>query len=50
MQYSNLESLRHQIASRPNAQSKTDWAIEDQAKTWIQQPVPKMSEHSAHLT
>ena len=29
-----LGSLRHQIASRPNAHSQTDWAIEDRAKTW----------------
>ena len=28
----------------------TDWAIEDQVKTWTQQPDPTMSEHSAHLT
>ena len=27
----NLRSLRHQIASRLNAHSQTDWAIEDQA-------------------
>ena len=41
---------RHQIASRPNAHWQTDWAIEDQAKTWTRQPVPMISEHSAHLT
>ena len=29
----------------------TDWAIEDQAKiTWTRQPVPMISEHSAHST
>ena len=50
MQDSKLGSLRHQIADRLNAHSQTDWAIEDQAKTWTQQPVPMMSEHSAHLT
>ena len=33
MQDSKLESLRHLIASRLNAHSQTDWAIEDQAKT-----------------
>ena len=32
MQDSNLGSLRHLIASRLNAHSQTDWAIEDQAK------------------
>ena len=32
MQDSKLGSLRHQFASRPNAHSQTDWAIEDQAK------------------
>ena len=41
---------RHQIASRLNAHWQTDWAIEDQAKTWTRQPVPMISEHSAHLT
>ena len=34
MQDSELESLRHQIASRLNDHSQTDWAIEDEAKTW----------------
>ena len=32
MQDSNLGSLRHLIASRLNAHSQIDWAIEDQAK------------------
>ena len=41
---------RHQIASRLNSHWQTDWAIEDQAKTWTRQPVPMISEHSAHLT
>ena len=41
---------RHQIASRLNARWLTEWAIEDQAKTWNPQPVPMISEHSAHLT
>ena len=41
---------RHQIASRLNARWQPDWAIEDQAKTWTRQPVPMISEHSAHLT
>ena len=41
---------RHQIASRLNARWQTDWAIEDQAKkNWTRQPVPMISEHSAHL-
>ena len=50
MQDSNLEVPRHLFASRLNAHSQTDWTIEDQAKTWTQQPVPMMSEHSANLT
>ena len=51
MQDSNLEVSRHLFASRLNDLSRTDWAIEDQAKkTWTQQPVPMMSEHSAQLT
>ena len=41
---------KHQIASRLNASWKTDWTIEDQAKTWIRQPVPVISKHSAHST
>ena len=41
---------RHQIPSRLNARWQSDWAIEDQAKTWTRQPVPMISEHSAHLT
>ena len=41
---------RHQIASRLNARWLTDWAIKDQAKNWTWQPVPMISEHSAHLT
>ena len=40
---------RHQFASRLNAHWQTDWAIEDQAKTWTRQLVPMISEHSAHL-
>ena len=41
---------RHQFASGLNARWQTDWAIEDQAKkTWTRQPVPMISEHSAHL-
>ena len=41
---------RHQFASRLNARWQTDWAIEDQTKkTWTRQPVPMISEHSAHL-
>ena len=51
MQDSKLGSLRHQSACRSNAHSQTDWAIEEQAKTWTQQPVPMMiSVHSAHWT
>ena len=33
------QGLRHQIASRLNARWQTDWAIEDQAKTWTRQLV-----------
>ena len=40
---------RHQIDSRLNARWQTDWVTEDQANTWIRQPVPMISEHSAHL-
>ena len=40
---------RHQFASRLNARWQTDWAIEDQAETWTRQPVPMISQHSAHL-
>ena len=51
MQDSKLGSLRHQFASRLNAHSQTDWAIEDQAKkNWTQQHVPILSEQSAYLT
>ena len=49
-QDSNPEGLRHIFASRLNACWQTDWAIEDQAKTWTRQPVPMISKHSAHLT
>ena len=49
--YKSWESeTPNQIASRLIARWQTDWAIEDQAKTWTQQPVPVMSENSAHLT
>ena len=41
---------RHQISSRLNTRWQTDWAIEDQAQTWTRQPVPMISEHSAHST
>ena len=44
MQDLRLGILRRQIASRLNAHSRTDWAIENQAKTWTQQPVPIMNE------
>ena len=54
MQDSKLESLettnRQQTECQQNSNSQTDWALEDQAKTWTQQSVPMMSEHSAHLT
>ena len=45
------QCIRYQIASKLNARWKTDWAIEDQAKkTSTRQPVPMISEHSAHST
>ena len=44
------QGLRHLFASRLNACWQTDWAIEDQAKTWTRQPVPMISKHSAHST
>ena len=50
LQDSNLKVSKHPFASRLNAHSQTDWAIEDKAKTWTQQLVTMMSEHSAHLT
>ena len=40
---------RHQFASRLNASWQTDWAIENQAKNLHRQPIPLISEHSAHL-
>ena len=49
-QDSNPEGLRHLFANRLNACWQTDWAIEDQAKTWTRQPVPMISKHSAHST
>ena len=50
MQDSNPDGLWNPISSRMNACWQTDWAIEDQAKTWTRQPVPMISKHSAHLT
>ena len=44
------QGLRHIFASRLNACWQTDWAIEDQAKTWTRQPVPMGSKKSAHST
>ena len=49
-QDSNPGGLWNPIFSRLNACWQTDWAIEDQAKTWTRQPVPMVSKHSAHLT
>ena len=42
------QGLRHLFASGLNACWQTDWAIEDQAKTWTRQPGPMISKHSAH--
>ena len=44
------QDLRYLFTSRLNACWQTDWAIEDQAKTWTRQPVPMISKHSAHST
>ena len=44
------QGLRYLFTSRLNACWQTDWAIEDQAKTWTRQPVPMISKHSAHST
>ena len=49
MQDSNPEDLWNPIFSRLNACWQTDWAIEDQAKTWTRQPAHMISKHSAHL-
>ena len=40
MQDSKLGSLRHKFASRLNAHSQTDWAIQDQAKNLSSQARP----------
>ena len=49
MQDSNPEGVWNRISSRLNARWHTDWAIEEQAKKyWTRQPVPMISEHSAH--
>ena len=50
MQDSNPEGLWNPIFSRHYACWQTDWANEDQAKTWTRQPVPMISGHSAHST
>ena len=45
-QDSKLGNLGHQIASRLNVHSQTDWSIEDQAKkTWMQQSLWLLSIH-----
>ena len=44
------QGLRHLFPSRLDACWQTDWAFEDQAKTWTRQPVPIISKHSAHST
>ena len=44
------QGLRHLFASRLKACWQTDWATEDQAKTWTRQPVPMISKYSAHST
>ena len=44
------QGLKYLFTSRLNACWQTDWAIEDQAKTWTRQPIPMISKHSAHST
>ena len=44
------QGLRHLFASRLYACWQTDWAIEDQAKSWTRQPFPMISKHSACST
>ena len=44
------KGLWNRVSSRLNARWQTDWANEDQAKTWTRQPIPMISEHSAHST
>ena len=44
------QGLRYLFLSRLNACWQTNWAIEDQAKTWTRQPVPMIRKHSAHST
>ena len=39
------QGLWNQISSGMNARLQTGWAIEDKAKTWIQQPVPMINKH-----
>ena len=41
---------RHQITNRPNACDKPTELSRIKLKTWTRQPVPMISEHSAHLT
>ena len=43
MQDSNPGGLWNPIFSRLNTCWQTDWAIEDQAKTWTRQPVPMIT-------
>ena len=41
--------LSTSISSRLNAHSQTNWAVKDQGKIWTGQPMPMVSEYSAHL-
>ena len=50
MQDSKLGGLRHQISSKLNAHSQTDWAFEDQAKTLSNMYGMKLLIHSKTLT
>ena len=51
MHDSKLGSLRHQIASRLNAHSQTDWAIDDEVKNLnsIARPYDDWALHNMHL-
>ena len=44
------QGLWNRISSKLNAHWQTDWAVGDQAKTWTEQPIYMISEHSAHST
>ena len=49
-QDSNPSGSQTPNRQQTEARWQTDWAIEDQAKTWTRQPVPMISEYWAHST